>query len=540
MPSRHRVRAALALLGLAAGALVAPTLGAPAASADTPTVTGIDIASWQHPGGAAISWPKVAAAGHAFAIVKATEGTTYTNPYYKDDVAGAKAAGLIVGAYHFARPALPLSTATSQAKYFIKVTGTMRTAKTLPPVLDIESNDSLTVAQRIKWTKRFLNTVESLTGRTPMIYSYDNYLRTRLGNTTSLARYPLWYANYTSRVPTTLPGGWNAWTIWQYTSTGSVPGIKGDVDINRFNGTLSSLRKLANGTKAAPLPPGAPTDLTATLEAPDARLAWNAPTSTGGSPITNYVVSVDGGPPGYTPTTSFVAGPLTLGTHTVSVRAVSIIGTGPAAQLTFTLGTTPTGSGTAPPAATITELSTLTTVDRAGSALVTVTLRRADTLQLVPDTAVTIVRNPKAGVTTRRTVTTDELGVATATFVHRSNGIVVVRHAGSARLAPSRASVSVKVRPRPVAKLNRTKIKRGRIAVLKGSVSPLYAGEQIRRERRVRGVWRTWATSTVKSRGGYRFRIAGSPGKYRYRVVLPATKLHLRGASPTVRLRIVR
>ena len=65
---------------------------------------GVDVASYQHPGGGAIGWTNVAAAGVQFAAVKATEGTYYRNPYALNDLAEAKAAGLAVDAYAFAIP----------------------------------------------------------------------------------------------------------------------------------------------------------------------------------------------------------------------------------------------------------------------------------------------------------------------------------------------------------------------------------------------------------------------------------------------------
>ena len=65
---------------------------------------GVDVASFQHPGGAAIDWPRVAASGVGFAAVKATEGAYYQNPYALTDLAGAEAAGLSVVAYAFAIP----------------------------------------------------------------------------------------------------------------------------------------------------------------------------------------------------------------------------------------------------------------------------------------------------------------------------------------------------------------------------------------------------------------------------------------------------
>lgn len=62
---------------------------------------GVDVSSWQHPGGEPIDWAEVKAAGATFALVKATQGDTYTSPWLKRDLAGARGAGLLVGAYHF-------------------------------------------------------------------------------------------------------------------------------------------------------------------------------------------------------------------------------------------------------------------------------------------------------------------------------------------------------------------------------------------------------------------------------------------------------
>src|SRR6516162_6574316 len=74
---------------------------------------GVDVASFQHPGGAPISWSEVAQAGYRFAAIKATEGTYYKNPWYPTDSSGANAAGLYMTAYAFAIP--NYSDGTSQA-----------------------------------------------------------------------------------------------------------------------------------------------------------------------------------------------------------------------------------------------------------------------------------------------------------------------------------------------------------------------------------------------------------------------------------------
>jgi len=78
---------------------------------------GVDVSSWQHPAGKAIDWPAVKAAGIEFAMVKATQDVNYTNPYLHEDLAGARAAGLLVGAYHYVTPGTP---GEEQARYFIQ------------------------------------------------------------------------------------------------------------------------------------------------------------------------------------------------------------------------------------------------------------------------------------------------------------------------------------------------------------------------------------------------------------------------------------
>ena len=63
----------------------------------------------------------------------------------------------------------------------------------------------------------------------------------------SLAAYPLWYANYTTKPPATLPGGWNTWTMWQYTSTAAVPGMR-----QRGAGWILSISSTQAGPRKGP------------------------------------------------------------------------------------------------------------------------------------------------------------------------------------------------------------------------------------------------------------------------------------------------
>jgi GH25 family lysozyme M1 (1,4-beta-N-acetylmuramidase) len=271
------------------------TIFTASASAAAP-VMGPDVSGWQHPNGAAIDWGKVRAAGNSFVIVKATEGDHYTNPYYASDVKAARAAKLIVGAYAFARPALPISTATAQAKFLVATLGNVRTAGTLPPILDLESSGGLSSADLVTWTQQFLETVRAATGRTPILYSYPYFWPSTMGSTAAFGRYPLWLASYNKAAPAPL-AGWKAWTLWQYSSTVSVPGIKGASDMSRYAGTAAQLTALANGTKATPwqvTAPLAPRNVWATARGQAALVGWQ-PADDGGQLPSRYTVTASPG-----------------------------------------------------------------------------------------------------------------------------------------------------------------------------------------------------------------------------------------------------
>jgi uncharacterized protein with LGFP repeats len=227
-------------------ALSVPTGGV--ARAATAQPEGADVASYQHPGGAGIDWAAYARSGRTFAVVKATEGTGYTNPYFAGDWTATTAAGLQHAAYHYARPALPLSTATDQAKYFVQRIGAGHARGELPPVLDLEVSGGLSTTDLVAWTKRWLSTVQRLTGVVPVVYSYQYFWITAMGDTHAFAAYPLWVASYGDSPPPSF-GGWSGWTFWQYDDRGTAPGItsKGSLDLDRYNGSLSSLQALGGG-----------------------------------------------------------------------------------------------------------------------------------------------------------------------------------------------------------------------------------------------------------------------------------------------------
>jgi GH25 family lysozyme M1 (1,4-beta-N-acetylmuramidase) len=239
----HAVRRSLVVLISSLATVAAATF----AYAD-----GIDVSHWQ----GTISWSKVKSDGTQFAFMKATESHTYYDKTLPTNWAGAKAVGIHRGAYHFARPGS--SSAATQARYFVTKTGSLLKEKgALPPVLDLETSGGLGVTKLRAWTSDWLRTVEDLTGRTPIIYVSPAFWEYYLGNSTAFTRYPLWLAHYTTGKPR-VPGGWSRYTFWQYTSSGRVSGIGGNVDENKFNGTTADLARLAqtSGGTTAPAAPG--------------------------------------------------------------------------------------------------------------------------------------------------------------------------------------------------------------------------------------------------------------------------------------------
>lgn len=206
---------------------------------------GVDISSWQ----GSINWGSVRSAGIEFAWMKATEGTTYKDPTFSANYLGAYNAGVIRGAYHFARP--DVSGGAAQADFFASNGGAWsRDNLTLPGVLDIEGTCyGKTPAAMQSWILDFYNRYKARTGRDIVIYTSASWWNSCTGGWTGMsARSPLWVAHWTSAGSPSIPQGFPFWTVWQYTSTGSVSGISGNVDRDRFSGDRSRLLALANNT----------------------------------------------------------------------------------------------------------------------------------------------------------------------------------------------------------------------------------------------------------------------------------------------------
>ncbi|MGJ0183556.1 glycoside hydrolase family 25 protein [Corynebacterium glyciniphilum] len=202
---------------------------------------GVDVASHQHPGGSAIDWQSVAASGQSFAFIKASEGTGYVNPYFTSDSAKASAAGVTPGSYHYAKPGS--TDPRSEAQHYAATLAT-GVQPSLPPTLDLEESGGLGPEELQNWVRDWIDEIKNLTGRDPIIYTYQNFWLNDMGNTTEFAEYPLWLAYYNPTLPNEIPGGWDEVTFWQYSSEGQVDGIYTNVDLNTYYGTDEQLQAL--------------------------------------------------------------------------------------------------------------------------------------------------------------------------------------------------------------------------------------------------------------------------------------------------------
>ena len=184
-------------------------------------VLGIDVSSHQ----GKVNWKGWVAKGRSFAYVKATEGTTYKNPYFSAQYRGSYDAGMIRGAYHFASPSG--KSGKKQAAYFVKNGGGWTPdGRTLPGVLDIEYNPygktcyGLSKRKMVAWIADFTAEYKRLTTRDAVIYTTADWWKQCTGNTTKFTHTnPLWAARYGTTTPGALPGDWKWATFWQYTSS---------------------------------------------------------------------------------------------------------------------------------------------------------------------------------------------------------------------------------------------------------------------------------------------------------------------------------
>lgn len=194
------------------------------------TVRGVDVSGYDPN----TDWVKLSSLGIKFAFIKATEGKGYVNPQFSRDWRMAPSKGILVGAYHFFRPAVD---GNIQAEHFLQTIGPSFVGQ-LPCVLDWEVTDRISNSTNINRAADFVNKVRSA-GHKVIVYCSPGFYN-ELGNPSYFSSCPLWIANYGVQCPK-VPPPWNTWSFWQ-TGEGHLDGINNDkADLNLFNGTYDQL-----------------------------------------------------------------------------------------------------------------------------------------------------------------------------------------------------------------------------------------------------------------------------------------------------------
>jgi len=209
-------------------------------------VEGIDVSHWQGD----VDWRAVKRSGRRFGFAKATEGRSLVDEKFDQNWRNMKEAGIIRGAYHFAKPT---AAAKPQARHFHK-TVTLEPGD-LPLVLDLEDGEEIGSKRLEQWVRTFVDEIKSLSGAPPIMYS-GGFWKSHLNHMTDNLGCLLWLPQYGPKAEN--PQAWKKWTFWQY-SDGTinaarlrpVPGVGQSCDRNRFQGSITQLQKLTIGNGVA-------------------------------------------------------------------------------------------------------------------------------------------------------------------------------------------------------------------------------------------------------------------------------------------------
>lgn len=207
------------------------------------TYTGIDVSNWQ----GNIDFQRVKQAGIHIVYIKATEGTSYVDPFLKRYYSGAKASALKVGFYHYLT-ATTAKEAREQAQYFTDTLGKMETDCIF--AVDLGNKQGLHDDTFSDLARIFIEELYRLTHISCMVYASTSTAKYDL--TQALNEYPLWVAEYGVSEPR--PNGkWSSWAGWQYSNTGRVGGITGNVDLDIFReGVLLESKIIPGSGKTRP------------------------------------------------------------------------------------------------------------------------------------------------------------------------------------------------------------------------------------------------------------------------------------------------
>jgi lysozyme len=216
------------------------------AKPNTNIIHGMDVSHYQ----GNIDWeqvkqnqPKI-----AFVYVKATQSSHDVDPNFNENWESARQAGILRGAYHFFNAQ---ADPKKESDLFISIVKKIE-PKDLPPWLDLEGGKysavkSVTKEKYVSNVLIWLEEVEKALGIKPIIYASPDFARDHLTDK-RFSPYGLAVAEYNpaAKAPE-MKGAWKdqPWTFWQFSQTGKVKGINGNVDLDRFNGSIPELLKIA-------------------------------------------------------------------------------------------------------------------------------------------------------------------------------------------------------------------------------------------------------------------------------------------------------
>ena len=223
---------------------------APAPGSPSPTAAGSSVPEWRAGRGLPgvdvsayqprVDWRALRRSGHAFVWIKATEGTSWRSRYFASQRTGARTAGLLQGAYHYARPAA--SSGADQARFFVAHGGGWAPdGASLPGALDLElatrgdACHGLSPSRMVAWIRGFSNAYLRSQRTRPVIYTSTEFWSRCTGSDETVgASHRLWLFDHGVR-PGRLPAGWDRPTVWQR-------GVVAGIDRNVFFGSLDDLR----------------------------------------------------------------------------------------------------------------------------------------------------------------------------------------------------------------------------------------------------------------------------------------------------------
>lgn len=186
---------------------------------------GIDVSKHQ----GSINWEELKRnAKIKFVYIKATEGSNYVDPRYKENIRNARKHGFRVGSYHYFTD---LSSARMQFQNFIQ--NANRDEQDLIPVIDVEKRSKWTPQQLRDSVKVFADLIEDYYGCKPLIYTFETFFNKNLGK--AFEKYPIFIAKYPKGQEQPNINGVK-WVLWQFSECGRFKGVKDNlVDMSRFN-----------------------------------------------------------------------------------------------------------------------------------------------------------------------------------------------------------------------------------------------------------------------------------------------------------------